>query len=310
MIAHKKVFTSAGLYVVSKTDEPQRLWFSKCRGCEQIRTGATDDQLAGECAVCHQTITKQNIRPFVKPEAFSVRIEKAEGISRYRRNTLIRQRQSLTHFIEDVEPDSLHDFGLFRVALKEKGRLFRYNLGPGNRGFALCPKCGSSEPLCGFKVGKRHKKLRVLSDSIQCENDLLWGNSNKPLAFGHEFETFSLIARPVVPVKSIESLAFSMQKGLCRQLELESNDIGVSWRWVAKRSDGAEAEVILYDRTPGGAGFVKEGFDNWQAVVKKALEICADCDCEKACYECLKDYSNQSYHNKLDRVSVTALLGG
>lgn len=311
VIAHKKVFTSAGLYVVSKTDEPQRLWFSKCRGCEQIRTGATVDQLAMECTVCHQAITRQDIRPFVKPEAFSVRIEKgSQGTARHRRGTLVRQRQSLTHFIDYVEPDSLHDFGLFRVALKEKGRLFRYNLGPGNKGFTLCPKCGYSEPLRAFKVGKRHQKLRVLLGSIQCENDSLWGNSNKPLAFGHEFETFSLIARPVVAVSSIESLAFALQKGLCRQLELEATDIGVSWRWLAKRSEGGNAEAILYDRTPGGAGFVKEGFENWHAVVKKALEICADCECEKACYDCLKDYGNQSYHDKLDRGSVTALLGG
>jgi ATP-dependent helicase YprA (DUF1998 family) len=133
--------------------------------------------------------------------------------------------------------------------------------------------------------------------------------STKPAAaqFGHELETFSLIARPVVAVKSIESLAFALQKGLCRQLELEPTDIGVSWRWVAKRSEGG-AEVILYDRTPGGAGFVKEGFDNWQAVVKKTLEICAECDCEKACYECLKDYGNQAYHEKLHRRYVTEFL--
>jgi len=136
----------------------------------------------------------------------------------------------------------------------------------------------------------------------------LWGSSNKPLAFGHEFETFSLIARPVIAVSSIESLAFALQKGLCRQLELESTDIGVSWRWLAKRSEGGNAEAILYDRTPGGAGFVKEGFDNWQAVLKKALEICAECGCEKACYECLKDYGNQSYHEKLDRHSLTEFL--
>lgn len=310
VIAHKKVFTSAGLYVVSKTDEPQRLWFSKCRGCEQIRTGATVDQLAVECAVCHQAITRQDIRPFVKPEAFSVRIEKgAQGVARHRRGTLVRQRQSLTHFIDPVEPKNLRDFGLFHVDLNEKGRFFRYNLGPGNKGFTLCPKCGCSEPLSAFKVGRRHKKLRAFSASIQCENDSLWGNSNKPLAFGHEFETFSLIARPVTAIPSIESLAFALQKGLCRQLEIESTDIGVSWRWVVKRSDGTAAEVILYDRTPGGAGFVKEGFANWQAVVKKAFEICAECDCEKACYECLKDFSNQSYHDKLDRESVTEFLG-
>lgn len=309
VIAHKKVFTSAGLYVVSKRDEPQRVWFSKCRGCEQIRTGDTVDQLVVECAVCHQAITRQDIRPFVKPEAFSVRIERgAEGVARHRRSTLVRQRQSLTHFIDFVEPDSLHDFGVFHVALKEKGKLFRYNLGPRNKGFMLCPKCGCSEPLSVFKVGKRHKKLRAFSGSTYCENDSLWGNSNKPLAYGHQFETFSLIARPVIAVSSVESLAFALQKGLCRQLELESTDIGVSWRWLAKRNEGARAEVILYDRAPGGAGFVKEGFDNWQAVVKKAFEICMNCECERACYECLKGYGNQAYHEKLDRGSITDLL--
>ena len=38
VIARKKVFTSAGLYVVSRTDKPDRWWYSKCPGCEQIRT--------------------------------------------------------------------------------------------------------------------------------------------------------------------------------------------------------------------------------------------------------------------------------
>ncbi len=34
------------------------------------------------------------------------------------------------------------------------------------------------------------------------------------------------------------------------------------------------------------------------------FEICHNCTCEAACYECLKDYSNQSHHEKLDRNSV------
>jgi hypothetical protein len=142
---------------------------------------------------------------------------------------------------------------------------------------------------------------------MECVNEHPW---TKPLAYGHQFQSFCLIARPAVMNPPIESLAFALQKGLCKLLDLESFDIGVSWRWLANRKvDGdLRAEIILYDRTPGGTGFVKEGFDNWPKMVKQAREICDMCSCECACYDCLKDYSNQSYHEKLDRKAVTKFL--
>jgi len=310
VIAHKKVFTSAGLYIVSETDKPERRWYRKCRGCEQIRTARTQKELEVECDVCRKpTNPSQDIKPFVEPVAFSVRIDKdKQGATRHRRTTLVRQRQALTHFIDFVEPDLLRDFGLFQVATKDEGHLFRYNLGPSNKGFMLCQKCGCSEPLSAKITGKHHKRLRATSGGMQCENMLTWGKPLSPLAYGHEFKTFCLIARPQVPVPSVESLAYALQKGLCTLLEIEAMDIGVSWRWLAKRTDGGGAEIILYDRTPGGAGFAKDGFNNWKEVVREAHKICSTCRCENACYDCLKDYSNQAYHQKLDRMPVTELL--
>jgi ATP-dependent helicase YprA (DUF1998 family) len=68
------------------------------------------------------------------------------------------------------------------------------------------------------------------------------------------------------------------------------------------------SEIILYDRTPGGAGFVRDGLNNWAQVVEQAGKICGTCTCEKACYDCLKDYNNQSYHEKLDRRRVGEYL--
>jgi hypothetical protein len=309
VIAHKRVFTSAGLYVFSRTDKPNRQWYSRCPGCEQIRTSPTQEPLITNCSVCQRPITTQHIKPFVEPVAFSVRIDKkGTGASRHRRTSLIRQRQTLTHFIDSVEDSSFQDFGLFSVALKDAGTLFRYNLGPENKGFILCHVCGHSEPLRGFKAGRKHKRLRASLGTMDCANEHPW---TKPLAYGHQFRSFCLIARPTVMNPPIESLAFALQKGLCKLLDLEPFDIGVSWRWLANRKAGAgaRAEIILYDRTPGGAGFVKEGFDNWLQVVEQAHEICDTCSCESACYDCLKDYSNQSYHEKLNRLSVRGLLG-
>ncbi|MDQ3009904.1 MAG: DUF1998 domain-containing protein [Acidobacteriota bacterium] len=300
VIARKKVFTSAGLYWVGSTEKPTRHWYSRCSGCEQIRTSPPpQDQLLGNCSVCQKAITSQHIKPFVEPVSFSVRMEKKNaGGERHRRTSLIRQRQSLTHFIDSVADSDFQDFDLFQLALKESGKLFRYNLGPGNDGFILCPACGHSEPKRGFKAGKKHKRLRASSGSFECA-ETPW---TKPLAYGHEFKSFCLIARPNASVLSIESLAFALRKGLCRMLEVESSDIGVSWRWLANRRQGdKKAEIILYDLTPGGAGFVQEGINNWSQVVEQARESCEKCDCEQACYDCLKDYSNQSYHDQLNR---------
>ena len=307
VIARKKVFTSSGLYVVSSTDKPERRWYARCPSCQQIRTARTQEQLLRDCTVCQRRITIQYIMPFVEPAAFSVRVEKrSRGAERHRRTSLIRQRQTLTHFIDSVEGSGFQDSGLFSIALKEDGTLFRYNLGSGNKGFVLCQICGFSEPQ-SFKAAKKHKKLRVLSGSTYCENQHVW---RKPLAYGHEFQSFCLIARPSGYSPTVESLAFALQKGLCQFLDIEGSDIGVSWRWLANPSAiaGSQAEIILYDRTPGGSGFVKDGFYNWSHVVEKAREICDACSCEAACYDCLKDYGNQSHHEKLNRRSAKEYL--
>ncbi len=304
VIARKKVFTSAGLYVVSKMDRPVRQWYSECPGCKQIRTAQTQDGLTRPCAVCQRSVTTQYIRPFVAPLDFSVRVDEKQSSTRYRRSTLIRQRQTLTHFIDHVDEASFRDFVLFHLALKETGTLFRYNLGPENKGFMLCPECGCSEPLRGYKAGKKHQRLRPVAGLMECNNDQPW---TKPLSYGHQFQSYCLVARPIVAPGSVESLAYALQRGLCIALDIEPSDIGVSWRWLANKNDRVGSEIILYDHydhTPGGAGFVKEGFDSWEKVVREARLICESCTCDRACYDCLKSYGNQSHHEKLERLTV------
>jgi len=137
--------------------------------------------------------------------------------------------------------------------------------------------------------------------SMDCPNEQPW---TKPLAYGHQFQSFCLIARPITSPPSVESLAFALQRGLCLALDIDPSDIGVSWRWQANKNNRTGAEIILYDRAPGGSGFVKEGYDNWEQVVKEAKEVCETCTCEMACYDCLKSYGNQSYHEKLNRNDV------
>lgn len=91
-------------------------------------------------------------------------------------------------------------------------------------------------------------------------------------------------------------------------LDLEPSDIGVSWRAVGDKQAPAGVEIVLYDYAPGGAGFVKEAFDNWSIVTSSALKLCEQCSCERSCYDCLKSYGNQAHHDRLDRNSVIDVL--
>jgi hypothetical protein len=261
--------------------------------------------LIGNCDVCLTPIVGEHINPFVEPSAFSIKVGTKGTTSRYRRTSLVRQKQSLTHFIDRVENSSFSNFGKFDLAIKKAGTLFRYNPGPEFKGFILCPECGFSEPARNHKAGKGHSRLRPFANVSECKNSHPW---TKPIAYGHKFLSYCLIARPTMHVDSVESLAFALQKGLCNALDLESSDIGVSWRWFENANGKSGYEIVLYDHAPGGAGFVEAGYNSWNQVTEAASLVCQKCTCEESCYDCLKSYGNQSQHDKLDRKTVVAYL--
>lgn len=307
VIARKQVFTSKGLYIMGNDDESKHGWYARCKACDQIRVARTKEPLETPCQVCGEPKTHVHIARFVEPAAFSIRVDKSKR-PHFRKATLLRQRQPLTHFTDRIEDSKFEDYGQFLL-----GSLFRYNLGPRNEGFVLCPVCGCSAPRRDFKKGAKHQRLRPFMRNMDCQNLNLWGTRQYGIAYGHEFRSFCLVVRPKERSASVESLMFALQKGMCRVLELDASDVGVSRRWLNQRTDPtAGVEIILYDRTPGGAGFVEEGKARWNEVLAAAIDICQPTPshvCEMACYDCLKDFGNQSYHDKLDRQSVLRFFG-
>jgi hypothetical protein len=307
VVARKRVFKSGGLYIACSEDKPERRWFSQCPSCNQVRVQRRKDDLIGRCEVCQQSINDGHVRGYVEPRAFSVAFQgKRRDAARFTKSTLIRQRQSLTHFIDSVAEADFEDGALFRLRLLPRGKLFRYNLGPARKGFMLCPHCGMSQPMVGAPANVAHKLLRsngAGSDRCICTSVF------QRIAFAHQFESFCLVIRPKWPVGSVESIAYALHKGACCCLELDASDLGVAWRFLNRRNDKTSGkEIVLFDRTPGGAGCVREAHDRWGDVEMAARAICADCTCERACYNCLKDYGNQGYHEALDRHEPLAFL--
>jgi ATP-dependent helicase YprA (DUF1998 family)/rubrerythrin len=68
------------------------------------------------------------------------------------------------------------------------------------------------------------------------------------------------------------------------------------------------ANIIIYDNVPGGAGYSRRIAERFDEVLKTVLKIVSSCNCATSCYDCLQTYSNQPFHNQLNRHLVADFL--
>jgi hypothetical protein len=98
------------------------------------------------------------------------------------------------------------------------------------------------------------------------------------------------------------SFLYTFLEGVSIALGIERTDIdGVLEHNLVMQS----FDILLYDNVPGGAGHVKRLLSkeaivgSLKAGLNKGSKGC--CDENTSCYNCLRNYYNQSYHNKLVR---------
>lgn len=171
-------------------------------------------------------------------------------------------------------------------------------------GFYMCPVCGYGEIekrcSCSPIRKKKHKNVKL----FECENDEL-----NYLKLGHKFQTD--VARFTIPSLGLSektsyaqalSFMYAFLEGISIALDIERNDIdGV----LETNFESQSFDILLYDNVPGGAGHIKRLLNkesvikSLQAALEKVSAHC--CDENTSCYNCLRNYYNQSYHDKLQR---------
>lgn len=99
------------------------------------------------------------------------------------------------------------------------------------------------------------------------------------------------------------SVLYAILEGLCRTINIDSRDVDGCISCYIDENGNSMCELILYDKTPGGAGFVKNLLKKeiLEETLRNAYRIVKDCTCKKSCYACLRNYYNQTYHDALDR---------
>ncbi len=112
---------------------------------------------------------------------------------------------------------------------------------------------------------------------------------------------------------AIYSAAFLLQRVLADRFDIDPEEIEVGSVTSHNLDESTTvADIILSDRLPNGAGFVREAYESLAEVLhaihspargsyaEKILLPAHRAACDSACYDCLKVYRNMTYHGLLD----------
>ena len=180
--------------------------------------------------------------------------------------------------------------------------------------FHVCFTCGYTETSKNeFKtvIRKKHK----MPSGRDCTSNLL-----SKTALGYRFQTDVLQVRFIWPqirfIDQAMSILYGLMKGACSYLNIEQSDISGCIQYFGNDyTQEGNYTLILYDNTPGGAGHVKRLYDEaaFNGVLHETYRIVSQCTCgekrgDTSCYNCLRTYSNQKYHDRLQRRYVLDFL--
>jgi Domain of unknown function (DUF1998) len=277
------------------------------------------------CPVCRES--QLATLDFVRPEGFAPDVNEERQIDRGGAITyagMSTPAKIEVHSTRDWDDERYE--GRLRL-LSRSETLVVVNKGIGDRGFYICPTCGSAEPVFGPKFtnprlmgkdGRPKVHKHPTEEGGQCASTAVG-----PFYLGHQFPTDVLLLRVVLapPMKCAVDTKHSGRAGsmaltsiveaLClaasRTLQIDEGELAGNWNPVPGEVT-SEADLYLYDLLPGGAGYTHQVRRFMETVLFDAREILDGCDCVTSCHRCLRHYSNQTLHGALDRHLGLALL--
>lgn len=297
VIADGLLFTSRG---VTRRGSAFRIrHYRYCTSCRQL--GIADTPIATLCR-CGRGSTRE----FIEPDGFQTAVsDPVEGPNLFRRRPVPNSEIFLVggsaadRFVESDRVAGI------RVAHLSSGQLFRANQGVGGRKYRVCLDCGL--------VPEPRSRTHQSPWGTRC------GGQIQALDLGHIFETDTLQIRfdptwrmPGVGNKIFwRSLSTGFINAAAAVLDIPVRDLGTTYR--SESAETLTGELVLYDRVPGGAGYVQRMIEEMSRIVVTLYENMRrcnnpECDPQGSCYVCLRSYSNQFEWADLQRAVVVDVL--
>lgn len=303
VIVDKNKYTSK--YITLKKNSPlTKNWFIVCPACKKtnIYLSMSDNT---RCKYCGSDIGAASAEYYIEP---SYGFKSGET----KESTYLKPKRSYAGEVTYVgggKPDEkrLVVGNVLGVETSSEDELLVMN----KSGFYMCPECGysdivkrGSKTLQTLKIHRNYKQYTCIKDTLEY------------IRLGHKFETD--VARFTIPMLALDepisfpralSFMYAFLEGISIALGIERTDIdGV----LEVNLDMKSYDILLYDNVPGGAGHVKRLLSkeaivsSLEAGLEKVSKQC--CDENTSCYNCLRNYYNQSYHSKLVRKLAKDLI--
>lgn len=320
VVAAKRIWRGGGLYQM-----PGRTWqifhYAICPECAHFHRSTTP--LAGVCRVCGANLTGRGRQPhgrYIIPEFGFVASRETREVGTQRPQKIYATRVHFSEYAAEnigeqptLEPiDALHTAGLqVSQRYSRYGKLAVVNPGILNSGFRVCSTCGWSTAVEPVAPGRRPRQR---SEHRNPRTDGPCRGLIETFHLGHEFITDVLELR-FTGTYAVSNDTTTWLSTLYALLEGASGALGIA------RDDldgtlypyqfGLAPALILFDNVPGGAGHVRRIAEVLPAVIQEAWKRVANCECgqETSCYECLRNFYNQHYHDQIVRGSARDLLG-
>jgi len=298
--------------------------YTSCKSCGYM-TLKPAARAGASCPVCGGT--ELSTLDFVRPEGFAPDVNKERVIDR---GGAIRYAGMSTPAKIEVQSVQTWDDVRFDGRLRLLARpetLVVVNKGVGDRGFHVCPACGSAEPVFGTGfttprlVGKDNKAkvhAHPIEEGVQCPAGV-----QGPFYLGHKFPTDVLLLRLklAAPMRcsvdatrsgragrmALTSLVEALSLAASRALQIDEGELAGNWNPVPG-DVMREADLYLYDLLPGGAGHTHQVLRHLDIILREARSVLCGCDCASSCQRCLRHYDNQQVHGALDRRLGLSLL--
>ena len=302
---------------VSNNPLPFRLWLQKCRTCGYTASH-NNQQSDNFCPKCRQHPDDEGSfveYPITTPLAFRTDLTRGED-ARDDAGIYFGIPSALAETSPHLVNETPQGSNLV-TSLSDDGRIWRINDNLGNLfegSIGDTPPPGRLPVLHFQWIDTRFKNPSKNTEKVA----LAAGKTTEILRIRPASVPIGLNLDPVHSYRAVRaaviSAAFMLQRILADNFDIDSEEIEVANISTHTFSEHLRVgEIVLSDRLPNGAGFVREAHN---ILVNILRELCHPSNsgsyagfiqkeehlrlCKSACYDCLRVYRNMAYHGLLD----------
>lgn len=276
--------------------------------------GLAEDNVTS-CPFCGRSGLKEN-RLMLRPWGFAPKNAKAIPEVQLKEEYSSAAQPVYSTLPESEQMEYVPGFDNVRIASRTNQRIIMVNEGGEHRGFTVCRDCGAAVPGDNPKAFEGVERPYNTFLKTKCRH-----RDTMNIDLGYDFVTDMLVLEFAIDEKKIDtdteknpwlvraSLTFAeaLRIAASKKLDVEFTELIAGYR-VRRNPTGTFVDIYLYDSLSSGAGYASKAAEEISSLIVETERILKDCDCDDACYNCLKHYRNQFFHGKLDRFAALELL--